>query len=100
MIGGVIVSAGNCCKSRVPGALRRGGQFAGWIVPSATLALLPKCPACVAGYIALTGMGVSLSTAKYLRMGLIVFCVVALAYFAAKGITNWWGRSYKEHNRG
>ena len=65
--------------------LRRVGEIAGWIVASATLALLPKCPACVAAYVALaTGIGISLPTATYLRAMLVVLCVASLAFIAAR----------------
>jgi hypothetical protein len=84
----------HCCKiqtqagdnARRPASrLRLGGEIAGWIVPAATLALLPKCPACVAVYVALaTGIGVSLPAATYLRAMLVVLCVASLVFVAAR----------------
>jgi hypothetical protein len=70
-----------CCNS----AGRRCLGFAGWVVPSAILALMPKCPACLAGYVAVgTGLGLSLSTATNLQAVLIILCVSLLLYRLVK----------------
>lgn len=67
------------------GWLRRGGEIAGWGVPTVTLALLPKCPACVAGYVALaTGLGISLPVAACLRCTLVALCVASLGFVGLK----------------
>lgn len=88
------MNAHHCCQiktragdnARRPAPrLRRGGEIAGWIVPTATLALLPKCPACVAAYIALaTGIGISLPTATSLRAMLVALCVASLIFITAR----------------
>jgi hypothetical protein len=67
--------------------------MAGWLVPSATLALLPKCPACVVGYVALaTGLGISITTAAYLRILLLMLCLALLVFFAGRRLRRFMAR--------
>jgi hypothetical protein len=65
--------------------VRTGREIAGWLIPSATLVLLPKCPACLAMYLALFG-GISLSvaSASMLRISLLILCIAALLFLALK----------------
>lgn len=75
--------------TRSPAFARRCSEIAGWIAPSALLVLLPKCPACLAAYIAIgTGIGLSVPAATYLRMLLVILCVVSLSYVAAKPVVS------------
>src|ERR1700758_4432428 len=97
------MSANGCCKAageagqettekRIFGGnppkltfVRRFLENAGWIVPCAILAVLPKCPACVATYAVIgTGVGLSLSATTYLRALLVALCVMSLAYLVAR----------------
>jgi hypothetical protein len=79
----------NCCHAagtrKAPLWARRVRDGFAWIVPSAGLVLMPKCPACLAAYVALwTGLGLSLSTATYLRWVLLSLCVAALLFLIVK----------------
>jgi hypothetical protein len=74
-----------CCSDRFrdkPGSWgRRCREVAAWVLPSVLLALMPKCPACVVAYVALwTGLGLSLTTASFVRTTLLVLCVASLLY--------------------
>lgn len=63
---------------------RRIGALVKWAIPTILLALMPKCPMCVAGYIALwTGLGISLTGAYYLRLALITLCILSLCFLVA-----------------
>jgi hypothetical protein len=68
-------------KPQLPRFVRSCLQIAGWIVPGAILALMPKCPACLAAYVAIaTGVGLSLSAATHLQASLVVLCIALLLY--------------------
>ena len=78
----------SCCDLRAPTRLTRVVGFFSWIAPGAVLALMPKCPACFAAYIALgTGISVSAPVADNLMLVLLaistaVLGIAALRFFA------------------
>jgi hypothetical protein len=69
-----------CCQNR-SSLTRRFFAAAQWVVPGTILALLPKCPACLAAYVLLwTGVGLSMSAAGIVRTSLLVLSIAMLAY--------------------
>ncbi len=74
-----------CCDAasdrKTPTSLRRVREILAWGFPSAVLVLVPKCPACLEAHVTLwTGLGLSLSTATYLRSLLLFLCAIALLF--------------------
>jgi high-affinity Fe2+/Pb2+ permease len=56
-------------------------------MPVMAMGMMPKCPACVAGYILLwTGLSLSLSVAAVLRSSLIAACVAMLIWMIVRRI--------------
>ena len=99
--GASVMNGNRCCKVNLGGSTNKKKELSAngnrqpptfiqrclsivkLIIPPVVLTLLPKCPICLAGYIAIvTGAGVSISTATYLRMTLIIICISSLLYFA------------------
>ncbi len=70
--------------------IQRFLSIIGWIIPSTILALIPKCPVCLAAYVAAwTGIGLSLSAATYLRTSLLTLCGGLILFLVAR---NWMRR--------
>lgn len=70
-----------------PGLNRAFRSLARWGPPVAVLALVPKCPACVAGYVLLlTGVGISMPAAAAVRWALIAASVAAIAYLVIRTV--------------
>jgi hypothetical protein len=74
-------------------ARKRTRGAAAWALPSVALALVPKCPMCVAAYLAIGGgLGVSLTTAAHLRTALVWLCWSTLALLAVRMVARIWTR--------
>ena len=76
----------SCCEnSRSRTFARRCLDVAGWLIPSALLIFMPKCPACIAAYIAIgTGLGLSMTAAANLRLLLIILSLCSLLFLVAR----------------
>ena len=80
------MNARRCCR-----------EAGGWVLPGVGLVLIPKCPMCVAGYIAMfTGVGVSMPVAAGLRWAMLGLCLAALAYVVGRTVV----RTYKAATMG
>src|SRR5262245_14727551 len=88
---------GHCCQrvetSNPVEAWERGLQWKrstsllGWVLPTAVLTLVPKCPVCVAAYVAVfTGIGLSITAATYLRTAVIVVAVAILCAMCVRQV--------------
>jgi hypothetical protein len=85
-----------CCQSkpRADGGvarrsprLRRLRELAGVLLPGTLLALMPKCPMCLAAYVALgTGFTLSYTSAHLLLRGLTALCICTLAFCLVRRI--------------
>ena len=68
---------------------RRGAKTAGWVLPSVVMVLMPKCPACLVAYLAIAGMGISVSAAEGLRLMVLGICGISIGYFVVVGLLRW-----------
>jgi len=80
----------SCCTSAAsavaaPTWRRRIAAAFQWALPAMMLALIPKCPGCVAAYaLVFTGVGLSMPAAAAVRWGLIALCTGALLFLATR----------------
>jgi hypothetical protein len=88
----------NCCQRTLHRSrderqqrtcLRRAREVAGWIVPGALLALMPKCPMCLVAYVTLcSGLTMSFSSAHILMRTLTAVSIGTLALCVIRRIVN------------
>jgi hypothetical protein len=76
----------SCCCHDQPATrspLRRLAAPFEWILPAVVLAAVPKCPACLAAYVAVwTGIGLSFSAASHLRTGMLLAGGASIIFLA------------------
>lgn len=83
------------CRCK-PGGVRRLST-GGAIFSTLTLIMIPKCPACLAVYVALwTGIAIPLAASRYIYWSLIVVCAMCLTVPIGRGMV----RIYRGFRRG
>jgi hypothetical protein len=90
---------GTCCdhanQHKAATWMGKGRGVIAWSIPGIVLVLFPKCPACLAAYVAIwTGVGLSLSTATYLRWALLGLCIISLMYLTIQFLGRMWAQSH------
>jgi hypothetical protein len=69
---------------------KRTGRYLKPLLPAFLLAIVPKCPFCLAAYVALgTGIGLSVTSARFLHISLLCAGIIPLSLFAAKHIRDY-----------
>ena len=78
-----------CCEAQP--AARRGSAARPWrsagscVGSGAMLVLLPKCPMCIAAYLAVwTGAGIAVPVAGYLRLVMAAIFVMSLGFLVVR----------------
>jgi hypothetical protein len=79
---------GQCCTGGTASSrpsLSTTSKAAGTILPGALLALLPKCPLCIAAWLtAVSGVGFSATGAAWVRAMLVMSWIAAVAFAVAR----------------
>ena len=90
------VSASHGCadpRTAAPKRLQLVGRGLAACGSGALLILMPKCPACLAAYVSLAaGVGVSITTAAYLRWTVIGLCAAVVAFVCVRAAFDLVGR--------
>ena len=96
--GGKSMNSPHCCQRKLQTShdarqqrtwLHRAREVAGWIVPGAVLALMPKCPMCLVAYVALcSGLTMSCSSAHIFMRLLTALCIGSLALCVVRRVVN------------
>jgi hypothetical protein len=82
-----------CCNAarirKTPSRARKLRETLAWILPGALLVFAPKCPACLAAYVALwTVLGLSMAMATHLRWAMLIVGVASLLFLVLERLNS------------
>jgi hypothetical protein len=82
------IEMNDCCRAQPSEFGSALASFISVFLPSAVFLMIPKCPLCIAVYVAAgTGIGISVSTASGIRVSVAIVCI-CLFVLALAG--SWW----------